>query len=121
MSAVYDGPPRSSSIALGLEPLDPADRRLHHGEPVHRRRDGPGAGLLPRLVGHHQQHPVEPEGVPCLVGRHEMADVGRIERPAEHAQSLAGTLHRRSVGAGPNAPSRRETSLRREIAVRNDL
>ena len=58
-----------------------------------------------------QQDPIEPEGVPGFGRGHEMADMGRIERPAEDSQSLTRSAHRRSVvarwvGVGPqNSPT----------------
>ena len=66
-------------------------------------RAGVGVGLLVRRLGNrHQDDAVEPELVARLLGHHEVAEVRRVERPAEDADL--------SHGAAPpttSAPTRR--------------
>ena len=50
-----------------------------------------GAGVRGRLLvrglsDRHQQDAIEPELIERLLGHHEVADVRRVERPAEDAQ-----------------------------------
>ena len=73
----------------GLEPLDVADGRLDHGQPVGGRADRSGAGLLPGHVGHRQQHPIEREGVAHVDRGDQVAHVGGVEGAAEDAEPFA--------------------------------
>ena len=40
-----------------------------------------------RHPGRNQEHPLQPKLVRRLVREHQMADVGRVERPAENADA----------------------------------
>ncbi len=82
--------------ASGGQSGDLGDRRLDHRQTVVRRRDRPFPLLLPRDVGDHQDHRVEVQGVTDIDGGHQVADVWRVERPAEQADSGRP----RGVGAG---------------------
>lgn len=72
---------------------------LDHGQPVGGRAD-PSPALLPRRVGHHQEDPVEIEGVADIHRSHEMTGVDRVERASENAQSLADETILRSDDVG---------------------
>ena len=75
---------------------DVGDRRFDHRQSVGSRGDGPISLLLPRDVGNHQDHRVQVQGVPDVDGRDQVADVGRVERAAEQADSS----DRRDAAAG---------------------
>ena len=87
MSAVYG---RAAPVDLDAARLD-ARHALRcgfdHREAIRRGRDLPLADLLPGHVGNDEQHAVEVQGVAHVDGGDEMADVRRVERASEHAES----------------------------------
>ena len=99
-----------------LEPFDTLDRCLHQRQPVGRRRHRPAPHLLPGLVRHHEEDPVEVELVPRVHRRDEVADVHGVEGPPENAESPL-LAHLRSVAITaawsriefPGSPPSRET------------
>ena len=94
-------PPRSISMRLASQAVAAGDRGLDHGQAVLGRREQ-AAALLPRLVGHHQQHPVEAEGGPGVDGRGQVPDVDGVERPPQDTQPLSHSAidrTRRGVGS----------------------
>ena len=62
--------------------------------------DPAGAHLLPRLVRHDHQDLVEAEPVPDVDRRHQVSDVGRVERPAEDPDPSASRARSRRAPVG---------------------
>ena len=97
--------------ASGGQSGDIGDRRLDHRQAVNGRGDRAFPLLLPGNVGDHQDHGVESEGVTDVDGGDEMADVGRIEGPAEQADP--GHVCQTAVAAAGNpVAARRECTAR---------
>src|SRR5262249_45159677 len=67
---------------------DVTDRSLDQRQPVGRGRHRTVRRLLPRVVGDHEQEPIEGELVTSVDREHEMTDVWWIESPAEHPEAL---------------------------------
>ena len=89
VSTVKDGPARSSLDARDAEPLVARDR-----EPAQRQRGAatPGSASTSLCGGacdRHEQHAVEPELDERLLRADQVADVRRVERPAEEADPHA--------------------------------
>ena len=47
-----------------------------------------GTAAWSRIVGDHEEDPVQTERIPHVDGGHEVTHVDRVERAPEHAQSL---------------------------------
>ena len=87
------GPAALQLEVRGRHPGEAVDGRRDHGQAVLGGGDRPIGGLLPGVVGHHQQHLVEGEGVAHVHRGEEVSDVGRVEGAAQHAGSQSGTRH----------------------------
>ncbi len=84
--------------------------------------------LLPRDVRHDEQHDVEVEALHDTHRRHQVTDVRRIERPAEHADASVTDRALRLVAAGcpwtvvvPIPHSRSEVGHRTIVATRSTV
>ena len=92
MSTVKDGPPRSSSIRDASSPGVVGQRSHDHRIPVLSRGDR-AILLLPGLVGHDHEDPVELQRATGLLGDPEMTDMDRVEGPAQNADPLGDPRH----------------------------
>ncbi len=63
-------------------------QRTYHRQPVGCGGDDPLRRLLPRIIGHHQQHMVECQRITCRFSDGQVAYVWRIEGAAEHPETL---------------------------------
>ena len=85
VSTVKDGPPRSTSTRDTLKRSSPATASSHSRSA--RLRARVGLGLLVRRDGDgDQQDPVEPELLVGLLRHDQVAEVRRVERPAEEPE-----------------------------------
>ena len=79
---MYDAPPRSISRSETATCVGAGRREAAELEPDVRA--GVRVGLLVRRLGDRHEHDaIEPELVERLLGHHEVADVRRVERPAQ--------------------------------------
>ena len=92
MSAVYDVPPRRSSRSHASSPSTSPTAASTMARRSAAGGDLAGARLLPRVVGHDQQHHVEVEGVADVHGRDQVTHVGRVEGAPEDPDPCAPRL-----------------------------
>ena len=97
-------------MRLASRPWTPPTAALTTAEPVLGLRDLTHADLLPRLVRHHQEYPVQLEGVTAPTRSHQMTHMDRVERPAKHPDPL----HLQSL-EGHSSSSRRTYRVRPEV------
>ena len=95
--------------------MEPLSRGAHHGQTNPRRGDVLTAGrLLPRVVGHHQNHHVEPQIEHRGLRGLKVAQMGRVERPAEKSDPARsrrelGTVHDPMLPVGQRRNGRTAT------------
>jgi len=75
--------------AAGLHTDHVLDGRRHHSEPVGSTGNRACLTLLPRIVGHDQEHVVQVKLVTRFDGNHQVADVDRVEGASQHADPPA--------------------------------
>ena len=86
VSTVKDNPSRSSSMRLASKRGIVSEGELEHVQPL-LRRGLHRARLEWRNLRRHEEELVERERFACVAGGEQMADVRRIERPAQDAEA----------------------------------
>ncbi len=74
-------------FGTGLEAVNALDSGPHHGQAICGRRHGSGARLLPGVVGDHQEDDIKCQRVADIDRRHQMPEMGRVERPPKKTNS----------------------------------